>query len=120
PPIIASRNYTYAALAGYEAMAAGNPSTYNSLAGQVKGLKPMPVPTGTKIDFDLASLLAYMKVGSAVTFPEGSMDEYRDKLLQEAEDKDLPDDVKEQSTQFADSISAAIIRWAKDDSYAAT
>ena len=75
PPIIASRNYTYAALAGYEAMAAGNAKQYNSLAGQVKGLKAMPAPSGDKIDFDLASLLAYMKVGSAVTFPEGIMDE---------------------------------------------
>ena len=120
PPIIASRNYTYAALAGYEAMAAGNAKQYNSLAGQVKGLKAMPAPSGDKIDFDLASLLAYMKVGSAVTFPDGSMDEYRDKLLSEARDKGLPEEVEMQSSRFADSVSAAILRWAKGDSYAAT
>ncbi len=120
PPIIASRNYTYAALAAYESMAAGNKTSYNSLAGQVKGLKPMPVPQSDKIDYDLAALMAYMKVGSAVTFPEGSMDEYRDKLLNEARDKGLPSEVEKQTAQFADSISAAIINWAKDDSYAAT
>jgi hypothetical protein len=120
PPIIASRNYTYAALAAYEAMAAGNSKKYHSLSGQVNGLPAMPVPNGAKIDFDLAALLAYMKVGSAVTFPEGSMDEYHDAVLKEASDKGLPGDVEEQTTIFADSISAAIIRWAKGDSYAAT
>jgi hypothetical protein len=120
PPIIASRNYTYAALAAYEAMAAGNTSKYNSLAGQIKGLKQMPAPQGKKIDFNLASLLAYMKVGTAVTFPEGSMDEYRDKVLETARDKGLPEEVEKETIQFSDSVSAAILRWSKDDSYAAT
>lgn len=120
PPIIASRNYTYAALAAYEAMAAGNPGKYNSLAGQIKGLKSMPVPQGKQIDFDLAALLAYMKVGTAVTFPEGSMDEYRDSILLTAKDKGLPSEVEKETMAFADSVSAAILRWSKDDNYAAT
>jgi hypothetical protein len=120
PPIIASRNYTYASLAAYEAMAAGNTKEYNSLAGQIHGFKTAVKPQSDKIDFDLASLLAYMKVGSAVTFPEGSMDEYRKKVLDAATEKGLPGDVLEASTVFADSVSAAIIGWAKDDMYAAT
>lgn len=120
PPIIASRNYTYASLAAYEAMAAGYPSAYRSLAGQVKDLDTMPRPKGDKIDFALASLLAFMKVGSDVTFPEGSMDEYEKKVLAEARDKGLPKAVEKQSREFADSISASVIRWAKKDNYAAT
>jgi uncharacterized lipoprotein NlpE involved in copper resistance len=37
-PVVASRNYTYAAIAGYEVIAAGMPDQYQSLAGQIKGL----------------------------------------------------------------------------------
>lgn len=43
-PIVASRNYAYAAIAGYEVVAAGNPTAYQSLAGQLKGLAQMPKP----------------------------------------------------------------------------
>lgn len=120
PPIIASRNYTYASLAAYEAVAAGYPTKYHSLAGQVNGLQKMPEPKGNKIDFELASLLAFMKVGADVTFPEGSMDEYREGILETARDKGLPKAVESESMAFADSISAAVIRWAKGDNYAAT
>lgn len=121
PPIIASRNYTYASIAGYEAMAAGNPDKYNTLAGQINGLKSMPVPgKDNKINFDLAALLAFMKVGTAVTFPEGSMNEYRDSILEVARDKGLPSDVEKATTAFADTVSAAILSWSKGDSYAAT
>jgi len=121
PPIIASRNYTYAAMAAYEAIAAGFPKEYNSLGGQVNGMGEMPkAPANNKIDFQLASLLCFMKVGSAVTFPEGSMDEYRDSILQLARDKGLPEEVEAESVVFADTISNAILRWSKTDSYAAT
>jgi hypothetical protein len=120
PPIIASRNYTYAAMAAYEAMAAGNSGKYNSLAGQIRGLTEKPEPKSDKIDYDLAALLAYMKVGAAVTFPEGSMDDYRKKVLDKAEAKGLPSAIEEATSVFADSVSAIIIRWAKGDMYAAT
>ena len=39
PPMIASRNYGYAAVAAYEAIAAGYPDKYQTLAGQLNGLQ---------------------------------------------------------------------------------
>ena len=36
-PIVASRNYLYASVAGYEVIAGGYPDEYNSLAGQLHG-----------------------------------------------------------------------------------
>src|SRR5690349_23294718 len=73
PPMIASRNYAYANIAAYECVVAGD-DKYISLAGQVKQLPEMPKPeAGKKIDFHLAALFAFTKVGNAVTFPEGSM-----------------------------------------------
>src|SRR6478735_3220071 len=90
PPMIASRNYAYANIAAYEVIAAGD-SNYISLSGQVKSLPPMPKPvTGDKIDFQFAALIAFCKVGNAVTFPEGSMDTYVAELKQKADDAGMP------------------------------
>src|SRR5580704_7095892 len=70
-PIVASRNYLYAAIAGYEVIAGGYHDRFKSLAGQLHGLKPPPQPPlGKTIDYEFASLLAYCKLGEAVTFPE--------------------------------------------------
>lgn len=114
PPMVASRNYAYAAVAAYEVIAAGYPYQYQSLVGQLNGLKSMPVlPSGADIDYPLAALLAYIKVGEAVTFPEGSMQNYRDSIINLARTKGLPRKVEKASRELADSISAGIIRWSK-------
>src|SRR5450432_4786989 len=69
-PIVASRNYLYAAIAGYEVIAAAHPDKYNSLVGQLRGLKFVPkAPAGQKINFEFSALLAYCKLGESVTFP---------------------------------------------------
>src|SRR5579863_5825497 len=109
-PIVASRNYLYAAVAGYEAIAGGYPDRFNSLAGQLRGLSAVPKPaTGENIDFEFASLLAYCKLGEAVTFPEGSMKGYVDSLKKLATDHGMPSDVFTASTEYADTVAAAIM-----------
>jgi len=120
-PIVASRNYLYAAVAGYEAIAAGYPDKYASLAGQLHGLTPIPKPgTQKNIDFELASLLAFCKLGEAVTFPEGSMKIYTDSLKKMARDHGMPSDVYENSIAYADTVAAAIMKWSKKDRYLET
>jgi hypothetical protein len=47
-PIVASRNYLYAAVAGYEVIAGGYPNRFRSLAGQLHGLTPLPQPPAGK------------------------------------------------------------------------
>lgn len=119
--MVAARNYAYASIAAYETIAKGYPNRYISLAGQVHGLKPLPQPDKSKpINYDLAALLSYIKVGEAVTFPEGSMHDYIANILKTARDKGLPKDVEDASEQFADSISKAIIRWSSKDNYLQT
>jgi hypothetical protein len=121
PPMVAARNYAYAAIAAYEVMVAAHPDQYQSLAGQVHGLTALPTAVANQpIDYELAALLAYMKVGEAVTFPEGSLQKYKDSILQVARDKGLPQDVEKASQQFADSIGMSIIRWSKKDNYLET
>ncbi len=121
PPMIATRNYTYAAIAAYEIIAAGYPNKYQSLVNQIHDLKVVAKPDTTQpIDYELAAFLAYVKVGEAVTFPEGSMQLYRDSILKVARDKGLPNNVEKASQTFADSMSMSIIRWSKKDNYAET
>ena len=56
-PIVASRNYTYAAVAAYEVVAQSNPSQYQSLAHQLHGLEQVPSPQ-KPIFYPLSALLA--------------------------------------------------------------
>src|SRR5438128_12643406 len=55
-PVVASRNYLYATVAAYEVIAAGYPSRFRSLAGQLHGLSVMPKAQNAKnINFEFAS-----------------------------------------------------------------
>src|SRR5580698_3816996 len=120
-PIVASRNYLYAAIAGYEVIAGGYPNRFRSLAGQLHGLAPLPQPpAGKTIDYEFASLLAYCKLGEAVTFPEGSMRQYVDSLKKMAKDHGMPSDVFDASLAYGDTVGAAIMAWSKKDRYLET
>lgn len=120
-PIVGSRNYLYANVAAYEVVAAGYPDLYTSLAGQAKGLKSVPKPAaGKPFDVEFAALLAFCKLGEAVTFPMGSMKEYVDSLKKMARDHGMPSDIFDNSIAYADSVSSAIMKWSKKDNYLET
>lgn len=120
PPMIGSRNYAYATIAAYEVVAAGDPDHYESLAGQIRHLPALPKPTGANIDFPLAAMLAFTKVGNAVTFPEGSLMGYYDELIHMADSIGMPTQKIQESRKFADTIAASIMAWSKKDNYAQT
>ncbi len=120
-PMVASRNYVYASIAAYEVVAAGYPSRFNSLAGQLKELTSVPAPTpGLSVNFEFASLLAFCKLGEAVTFPAGSMKDYVDSLKKLATDNGMPSDVFQNSIAYADTVSSVIMKWSQRDKYAET
>jgi len=120
PPMIAARNYAYATIAAYECLAAGD-SSLHSLAGRIAHMPSMPKPeVGEHIDYQLSALLALVKVGNEVTFPEGSLMGYHAALLKMADSLDVPRSIRTASVRFSDSMSAAILRWSKKDNYAAT
>ena len=120
PPMIASRNYAYANIAAYECVVAGD-SNYICLAGQIKHLPVMPKPDQVSgIDFHLAALLAFVKVGNAVTFPEGSMMSYYDELKAKANDAGMPSSELKNTVDFSDTVASTILKWSKEDNYAQT
>ena len=120
PPMIATRNYAYANIAAYETMAAGYPQ-FQSLTGQIKHLPAMPKPDAAKtIDFALAALLSFTKVGNAVTFPEGSMMGYYDELKKKAKEAGMTSEILKNTVSFSDTVVATILKWSKKDNYAET
>jgi hypothetical protein len=117
PPMIAARNYAYANIAAYECMVAGD-SSMVSLSGRIKHMPAMPLVDTTKvIDFQLAALLSFVKVGNAVTFPEGSMMKHYDQLLEMADSLGVPSRVKKNTVAYADEVTATILSWSKGDHY---
>ncbi|HMO62005.1 MAG TPA: vanadium-dependent haloperoxidase [Ferruginibacter sp.] len=121
PPIVASRNYAYANIAAYECIAGGYPGEYHSLAGQLNGFTTIPAPdTSLQTDYEFAALLAFCKVGEAVTFPEGSMQEYVDSIKKAAKQSGMPADIFANSIAYADTVGKAILAWSKNDNYAQT
>jgi len=120
-PIVASRNYTYANVAAYQTIAGAYPDKYESLAGQLRELGVTPVPDKNKpVDPEFAALLAFCKLGEAVTFPAGSMQDYVDSLKKLAEDHGMPKDIFENSVAYADTVSAVVMAWSKRDNYLQT
>lgn len=120
PPMIASRNYAYANIAAYECIAAGYPTQYNSLSNQINGFGHKVKPAATPVDYEFASLLAFCKVGEAVTFPEGSMMGYVDSLKNKAISNGMPDEMFDNTVAFADTIAKTVLAWSKKDNYAQT
>ncbi|MBD0333690.1 MAG: phosphoesterase PA-phosphatase, partial [Chitinophagaceae bacterium] len=119
-PVVASRNYAYANIAAYECIAAGD-SNFISLSGQIRHLPPMPKPpSNEKVDFQLAALLAFVKVGNAVTFPEGVLMDYWNELKTNAREAGMPSKVLKNTVAFSDTIAATVLKWSKGDNYAQT
>lgn len=119
-PVVASRNYAYANIAAYECVAAGD-SSYRSLHGQIRHLPQMPRPTaGTVIDYKLAALLSFVKVGNAVTFPEGVLMDLYENLKKSADSAGMPSEVLDNTVAFSDTIVGTIMAWSKKDQYAQT
>ena len=121
PPPVASRNYAYATVAGYEVIAAGYPGQYKSLVGQLNGFANVAKPEkGKDIDYEYASLIAFCKVGEAVTFPEGSMKYVTDSLHKMAVDHGMPSDMISNSETYATAVFKSIMAWSKQDHYLQT
>ena len=120
-PIVASRNYTYANVAAYQVVAGGYPDQYESLSGQLRGLNPTPALDKSKpIDVEFAALLAFCKLGEAVTFPAGSMQDYVDSLKKLAGDHGMPEEILKNSVAYADTVGAVVMAWSKGDHYLQT
>ena len=115
-PPQASRVYAYTSIAAYEALAPGRPA-YQSLAGQLNGLEPVPQPErGAAYNLPLASLHAFLTVGHAMIFSEDEIAAYREGVHEQYR-RTLSRDVYERSVAYGEAVAQHILAWANADHY---
>ncbi|THH41316.1 vanadium-dependent haloperoxidase [Neolewinella litorea] len=119
-PPVASRIYSYSSIAGYEALAAGDPNL-RSLAGQIPHLEPAPAPpANTEISYPLASISAQLKVGKSLIFSEDRMDEFKTQLMAEIREIGMPAEVFDASVAYGEEVADHVIAWYDGDMYKQT
>lgn len=119
-PTVSSRIYAYASVAAYEALAPGYPE-YQSLAGQLNGLKPVPQPeAGKDYCLPLASVNALLIVGRTLVFSEGDIDTLKEQIVEDFKKMDMPSEVFDRSMAYGEAVAKHILAWAKADNYAQT
>ena len=115
-PPQASRTYAYASIAAYEAMRPAD-TTYKSLAGQLKGLTPVPVPpAGAKVSYPMAGVHAFMVVSQALTFSRARMDSLRSAMDKRFEAR-VPADQYRASIAYGDTVAKHVLAWSQGDRF---
>jgi hypothetical protein len=119
-PPQASRVYSYASVAAYEALQHDWPE-YQSLAGHVNGLTPLPSPAAdSQYYLPLAAVHAFMEVGKALTFSKDRMDSLRADMHTRFRSMGIPDDVFARSVHYGDTVARHILAWSSTDNYKET
>lgn len=117
-PPVASRIYLYPNVAAYEIIAQANPE-YQSLAGQLKELTPIPVlDTTLGIQPKVAAMVAYLEIGKILIFSEDKIVTYRDSLY--ASWIQINPKSFESSKNYGLEVADHIIKWMDQDNYKQT
>jgi hypothetical protein len=119
-PPVASRIYSYATLAAYEAYVPGSKGL-KSYAGKAKGLKDLPqTESGKEYCYELAALKAFMSVSNTLTFSVDKYVDFEKDLYKKFEDAGVPSSVIKRSMAHGEAIATAIMAYAKTDNYPQT
>lgn len=119
-PPQASRVYSYASIAAYEALRHDWPE-YRTLAGQLNELSPVPAPAAdAQYYFPLAGVHAFMTVGRALTFSQDRMDSLRAAMHERFRRMGIPDPVFARSVAYGDTVARHILAWSSTDHYKET
>jgi hypothetical protein len=118
-PPVASRIYAYSSLAAYEAIRF-NDKKYVSLAAQLQGFDPVPLPDkDKKYNFTLASTKALFTVLRKVTFSVDSLDNYENNVYGQFRAA-LEDSTYTRSIAFGEAVAKVILKRASMDNYPQT
>ncbi|MFA5246044.1 MAG: vanadium-dependent haloperoxidase [Pedobacter sp.] len=117
-PPVASRIYAYSNLAAYEVIASKSPK-YKSIGIKFKDFKK-PDLSHKPVNKEFAALLALMYVGRELTFSKDSTQKIIDGHVQLAKDSGMPQEVIENSQEYAHAFSNAVLDWSKKDNYKQT
>lgn len=119
-PPVAGRTYAYISIVGYEAALPGYPM-FQSLAGQLRGLKALPRPkAGKEYSYSLAAVQAILTTAKAMVISEGKIQAFSDAISKEFRDAGMPEAVFRNSTEYGQQVAAHILAWAAQDNYLQT
>ncbi|UOB18810.1 vanadium-dependent haloperoxidase [Abyssalbus ytuae] len=116
-PPVASRIYAYPNIAAYEIIAQAD-DNYQSLAGRLNKLTPIPTPENKDINFQLAALIAHMEISKSLIFSEDRMESYRDSLYTVWENKN--EKQFSSSKDYGLKVAAHVKSWMNTDNYKET
>lgn len=117
-PPVASRIFAYPNIAAYEIIAQNN-EEYQTLAGQLTELTPIPVMDSTKsINPQLSALIAHMNISRQLIFSEDKFDVLQDSLF--AKWKNQNEEEFEASKAYGLQVAEHIKTWMSKDNYGAT
>lgn len=117
-PPVAGRTYAYISIAGYEATVPANPS-YQSLSGQLHGLKPMPKPV-KEYSAALAAVQAILTVGKSMVVSEKKVEVFYAGIMKEFKESGMPEAVYNYSITYGNEVAKSIMDWAGGDNYKQT
>jgi hypothetical protein len=117
-PPVSSRIYAYSNLAFYEAIRFADTSN-PSILQKLKGFKQIPSPAVNQMyNYDLAAIVAFMKVAKQLVFSKDSITNASEKIL--AQYKYLEKSIFQRSIAFGDTIGEIILHRASNDHYKLT
>lgn len=117
-PPVASRIFAYPNIAAYEIIAQVNPE-YNSLAGQLTDLTPVPAIDSVQgINPQLAALIAHMNISRQLIFSEQTFDVLQDSLFASWQAKNEVE--FEASKKYGLEVAEHIKKWMAKDNYSQT
>ncbi len=117
-PPVASRIYNYPNIAAYEVICQGK-TGYQTLAGQLHGLTPVPeVDTTRAVNLKVAALVAYLEVSKELVFSEDKVEAYRDSLYNSW--ASLNQNSFNDSKLYGLAVAKHIKEWLSTDNYAQT
>lgn len=118
-PPVASRIYAYTNLASYEAIRFARPG-YVSVASQLHGFEPMPVPEkGKSYNYLLAATKAAFTVAEKITFSADTLANYQNNIYNDFKSL-LDKETYSRSIAFGEEIGRKILKRTTTDNYKQT
>lgn len=118
-PPVATRIFAYPSIAAYEIMVKQEGDAYQSLAGQLKELEPIPDPKDPEnTNYEVAALVAHMELSKRLIFSEDRIMGYRDSLYTAWSDRNQR--VFEISRTYGMEVADFITAWMNGDNYKET
>ena len=118
-PPVASRSFAYLGVTAYESVASGTPK-FQSLSGQLQGLKNLPERDVGKVYDDAIILQSAMAYAAHHYFENTGPTGQRAMLAMEKQmraqaNTDVPKDIIKRSENFGVAMAAHIFEWSKSD-----